>query len=296
MLMNVQNVERALAPSAPTFVSPSIAPMPAHAGRKATAVEVAAAEILEGFKAWRIWGILGWDDIRQRYRRSVLGPFWITLSTGAFILLLGVIYARLFHADVRTYIPFLSAGITLWGFISQATNDSCMAFQEGGRIIKQIKLPYLIYVLRVVWRNFIVFLHTVVIFIPVAIFFKVMPSLATLYVVPGLFLVCVNVTWVALVLAILSTRYRDMQPIVGTIVQIMMFATPIMWPVQSLSGSPLIVEINPLYHLIELVRAPMLGTAPELRSWLVAGGMAIAGSALATGLLVSKSRRIVFWL
>src|SRR5580658_8535346 len=67
-----------------------------------------SAELLAGFRAWRIWMILGWDDIRQRYRRSVLGPFWITLSTGMFILLLGIIYSRLFHMELQHYMPYLS--------------------------------------------------------------------------------------------------------------------------------------------------------------------------------------------
>ena len=113
---------------------------------------------------------------------------------------------------------------------------------------------------------------------------------------PGLFLVVVNVTWVATTLAIISTRYRDVQQIVTTIVQLMMFATPIMWLASSLGDAIIVAEVNPLYHLIEIVRAPMLGEAPELRSWLVACGLAVAGSLLATGLLVRKSRRIVFWL
>ena len=296
--MNVQDItsERALPPSKTMLIPPSANMAQSSAQMTYTVGSTISDEVLAGFREWRIWTILGWDDIRQRYRRSVIGPFWITLSMGIFILLLGVIYSRLFHTDIRTYIPFLAAGFTVWGFISQTMNESCMAFNEGSRIIKQIKLPYSIYVLRVMWRNFIVFLHTVVIFIPVAIIFKVMPNLATLYVLPGLFLVCVNLIWVATVLAILSTRFRDMPPIVATVVQITMFATPIMYPVSSLAGASIIAEINPIYHLIELVRAPMLGTAPELRSWLIAGGLAVVGSLLATALLVSKARRIVFWV
>jgi ABC-type polysaccharide/polyol phosphate export permease len=296
--MNVQEIagNQAAPASASVPISPAAKATPASVQRPDTMASMVSAEVLAGFRAWPVWMILGWDDIRQRYRRSVLGPFWITLSMGIFISLLGVIYSRLFRTDIATYIPFLSAGFTVWGFIAQTTNESCMAFNEGGRIIKQIKLPYSVYILRVVWRNFIVFLHTVVIFIPVALVFKVVPSLATLYVLPGLFLVCVNVTWVATTLAILSTRYRDMPPIINTGVQIMMFATPIMWPVSQLNGATIIADINPLYHLLEIVRAPMLGTAPELLSWLVAGGMAVAGSVFATALLVSKARRIVFWL
>jgi ABC-type polysaccharide/polyol phosphate export permease len=141
-----------------------------------------------------------------------------------------------------------------------------------------------------------VFLHTIVIFVPVAIYFKIMPDWNTFLAIPGLVLVIVNVTWVAATLAIVSTRYRDIQPIVGTVVQLMMFATPIMWTVGSLGNATIVAEVNPIYHLIEIVRSPMLGAAPELLSWLVACGLAVAGSVLATFLLVRKSRRIVFWL
>jgi len=76
----------------------------------------------------------------------------------------------------------------------------------------------------------------------------------------------------------------------------MIFATPIMWQLSSLNGADIFADVNPVYHLIELVRAPMLGTAPEFQSWLVAGSLAIVGSVLAATLLVRKSRRIVFWL
>jgi len=253
-------------------------------------------DLLPGIRSTQLWGMLGWDDIRQRYRRSVLGPFWITLSMGVFILLLGVIYARLFKVDIATYLPFLSVGYILWGFISQTTSEAGRAFQEGERIIKQIKLPYTIYVMRVVWRNFIVFLHTIVIFVPVAIIFNVRPGLVSLLALPGLALVYLNQLWVTFVLAILGTRYRDLNPIVVTAVQIMLFATPILWPVSALSGATIIADINPLYHLIEIVRAPMLGTTPHALSWIVSIAMAIMGSALAIALLARASRRLVFWL
>jgi ABC-type polysaccharide/polyol phosphate export permease len=253
-------------------------------------------ELVAGFRAWPVWAIMGWDDIRQRYRRSVIGPFWITLSTGFFILVLGIIYSRLFHIEIENFLPYLTAGYIIWGFMSAAANDSCIAFIDAGRIIKQIKLPYSIYVLRVVWRNFIILLHTIVIWIPMAIIFKVEPNLTTLYEIPGLFLVCVNLIWLTTVIAILSTRYRDIQPIVGTVIQLGMFATPIMWPVSALGNSKIVAEINPIYHLIEITRAPLLGMAPELQSWLVASGMAVGGSALAIALMVRASRRIVFWL
>jgi ABC-type polysaccharide/polyol phosphate export permease len=253
-------------------------------------------EIVAGFRAWPVWVLMGWDDIRQRYRRSVIGPFWITLSMGLFILVLGVIYSRLFHVKLEDFLPYLTVGFVVWGFMSAAANDSCIAFIDASRIIKQIKLPYSVYVLRVVWRNFVIFLHTIVIFIPVAIFFKIQPNLTMLYEIPGLLLVGANLIWLTTVIAILSTRYRDIQPIVGTVIQLGMFATPIMWNVNALGDSKIVAEVNPVYHLIEITRAPLLGMAPEPRSWLVACGLAVVGSALAIALMVRSSRRIVFWL
>jgi ABC-type polysaccharide/polyol phosphate export permease len=255
---------------------------------KARIARTISEEIVAGIRVWRVWGIMGWDDIRQRYRRSVLGPFWITLSTGIFILLLGIIYSRLFHMELEHYMPYLTVGYIVWGFISATVNDGCVAFIDPNRIIKQIKLPYSVYVLRMVWRNFIIFLHTIVIYIPVAIVFKVEPNLKMLLAIPGLMLVCVNLIWL--------TRYRDIQPIIGTAFQLGMFATPIMWPISSLGDARIVAELNPAYHLIEITRAPMLGEFAGLHSWLAAIGLAIVGSVLATALMVRASRRIVFWL
>jgi lipopolysaccharide transport system permease protein len=253
-------------------------------------------DLLAGLRAWPLWTMLGWNDIRQRYRRSVLGPFWITISVAVFITLLGVIYSHIFKIELKTYLPYLSLGYILWGFIAQTTGESSISFQESERIIRQIRLPYSIYVFRVVWRNFIVFLHTIVIFIPVALIYDVRPGFTALLVVPGLVLVYINQAWVTLSLAILCTRYRDVQQIVTTGIQIMLFATPIMWPISALGPASIIAHVNPLYHLIEVVRAPMLGNAPSMLSWIAAVACAIGGWAIAVLLLRRATRRLVFWL
>jgi lipopolysaccharide transport system permease protein len=175
-------------------------------------------------------------------------------------------------------------------------NESCGAFQEGERIIKQIRLPYGLYVFRVIWRNFIIFLHTIVIFIPVALLFHVLPRVTSFLIVPGLILLLANLSWIGMTLAIVATRFRDMPQIVATVTQILMFATPIMWPVSLLNGAPWIAEINPLYHFIELVRAPLLGDEPALLSWAVGIGTLVLGSALSLMLLNRASERVVFWV
>jgi ABC-type polysaccharide/polyol phosphate export permease len=253
-------------------------------------------DLVGAFRAWPLWVMLGWNDVRQRYRRSTLGPFWITLSMAVFISLLGVIYSKLFNIEIRTYLPYLTVGYIIWGFISQTTNESSNAFQDGERIIRQIRLPYSIFVLRVVWRNFIVFLHTIVIFVPVALIFDVKFGFVSLLALPGFALIYVNQLWVTLVLAIVCTRYRDLQQIVTTTVQILMFVTPIMWPITALGESTFVADINPLYHMIDLVRAPMLGQAPSHLSWMVAIGFACIGWTIAILLLCRATRRLIFWL
>ncbi len=253
-------------------------------------------DFYEGIVAWRLWSSLAWSDIKQRYRRSVLGPFWMTLSMAVLILVLGYIYSNIFHTDIKTYLPFLSLGFILWGFISTTITESGNAFRESARIIKQVKVPYSIHILRVLWRNFIVLLHTIVLFIPVSLFFALKPTAAILLALPGLFLVCVNLAWLELVLAILSTRFRDVPLIVATLVQVTIFATPIMWPVETLGDRRFIADVNPMYHLIELVRAPLLGTTPAPLSWMVAAGMAVAGWIVALAMFNRVRRSIVYWL
>jgi lipopolysaccharide transport system permease protein len=292
MLTQVKDTPSTTATSAVPFDFVSLS----NSTLKTRIAKTVSDEIVAGFRVWRVWGIMGWDDIRQRYRRSVLGPFWITLSTGIFILLLGIIYSRLFHIELEHYMPYLTVGYIVWGFMSATVQDGCIAFTDSSRIIKQIKLPYSVYVMRMVWRNFIIFLHTIIIYIPVAIVFKVEPNLAMLLAIPGLILVFVNLIWLTTVVAILSTRYRDIQPIIGTAFQLGMFATPIMWPISSLGDARIVAELNPAYHLIEITRAPMLGEFAGLHSWLAAIALAIVGSVLAAALMVRASRRIVFWL
>jgi ABC-type polysaccharide/polyol phosphate export permease len=198
--------------------------------------------------------------------------------------------------DVIKYMPYFSLGFITWTFISTTLNEACLSFQESERIIKQIKLPFTAYVLRVVWRNFIVLLHTIAIFIPIAILCSVPIGWVSLLSLPGLALICVNVTWLTLALAIIGTRYRDFIQMVQTGIQIMMFATPILWTVHSLRGSTLIADVNPLYHLVEVMRAPLMGDAPAALSWFVVIGIAIAGWTFTTLLLARTVRRIVFWL
>ena len=253
-------------------------------------------DLYRGLGAWRLWTMLGWNDIRLRYRRSVLGPFWLTLSMAIFIVTLGLIYSRIFHTELRIYLPYVAVGFISWGFISTTINESCSAFLEGESVIRQVKLPFSAFIMRVTWRNFIVLLHTIILIVPLWLIFQGIPWGTMLLVLPGMALVYVNMIWIGLVIAILSTRYRDVPQIVQTGVQIMVFATPIMWQINTLGDNTLVADVNPAYHLVELVRAPLLGLVPAALSWEVGIGLALVGPVLAALLFQRSARRIVYWL
>ena len=212
------------------------------------------------------------------------------------VVTLGVIYSRVFNTDVTNYLPFLCLGFIVWGFISTSIGECCNAFQESEAIIKQISAPFSVYILRVIWRNCIVFSHTVIVFVPVAIWAQIAITPVMLLAIPGLVLLCLNGIWVGLVVAILSARFRDVPQIVTNVLQIVFFSTPIIWQPSALGSNRLIMDINPVYHVIELIRGPLLGQAPVLSSWIVSGGIVLFGTLLSLILFRRVAHRIVYWL
>ena len=240
--------------------------------------------------------MLGWQDVRNRYRRSKLGPLWITISMGVLVTALGVLYAALFKMEVADYLPFVAAGFVVWGLISGIINDGCTAFITAEGIIKQVSLPFSLHIYRVVWRNVIIFAHNSIIFGIVAVVFEIWPGWTVLLALPGLAILCVNGLWIGLLLGLVSARFRDVPQIVASIVQVSFFLTPIIWKPELLPDRTLILGLNPFFHAVELVRAPLLGHVPGMASWIGTLGVTTAGL-LATLFLYSRYRqRIVYWV
>src|SRR5262249_21769686 len=156
----------------------------------------------------------------QRYRRSALGPFWITISMAIFVVLLGVIYSQLFHQDIAVFLPYIAVGLITWGFISGTSTEACNQFIENTAIIRQLHLPFTIYAMRMIWRSFIVFLHTVVLIIPIGLIFHIHTGWTALLVFPGVLLVMLNQIWASIVIGIIATRFRDTAQLVATGFQI----------------------------------------------------------------------------
>jgi ABC-2 type transport system permease protein len=259
-------------------------------------VEKARMDILESFFSHRIWISLGWQDIKQRYRRSALGPWWITISLGITILTMGFLYAKLFKQDIHTYLPFLAIGMVFWNLVSSLITESSTVFIASEGIIKQIPMPFGIHVLRMIWRNVIIFFHNMLVVLGVLIFFGVRPGLPLLLFPFVLILVMLNGFWVGILVGILGTRFRDIAQIIASVVQILFFLTPVMWTPSSLTRKVWIMEYNPLYHVLAIARNSLTGGAIPFQSYEVVFGMTLVGWMVAFRLLVRYRARIPYWL
>ena len=254
-------------------------------------------DIVKGFLGWRMWGRLGWQETKRRYRRTVIGPFWTTLSLGIFILALGFVWANLWKQDPKVYLPFLCSGMLVWVLVSSIVNEGCAVFFGAENLLKQIRFPYFILVFSVVWRNLIVFFHNLIIFLLVGIFAGVKITWASLLVFPGLLIIFINGLWVCTIFGLLCARFRDIQQVISSILQVSMFVTPIFWSAQQLGERfSIVVNLNVLYHFLDIVRSPLLGKGPSYMSWSVTLGLTVFGWA-ATIMLYSRfRRRLPYWV
>lgn len=259
------------------------------------------ADLVTGFGKRELWLHLGWQDIKQRYRRSVLGPIWITIATGTMAVALGGLYSQLFHLPLAEHLPYVTLGLIIWNLINASILEGADVFIANEGLIKQLPTPLSVHVYRLVWRQVLLFAHNIIIFVIIAIIFPKPWSWADLSVIPALALIVANCVWVALCFGILATRYRDISPLLASLVQLLFYITPIIWNDQTLrlqgAGTwAKIIELNPLLHYVDIVRAPLLGEPQELRHWLVVITLTVLGWIVAAMAMRQYRARVPYWV
>lgn len=259
-------------------------------------LSLALQDLKSGIGSIYIWPMLGWQEIRQRYRRSVLGPFWLTLSTGILVGAMGPLYGSLLGQKLSDYFPYLAISLVVWLLISSMVNELCLAFIAAEGFIKQIKLPLTIHVLRVIWKNLIIFAHNLVIVILVLIFFPQLFSLHLLLFPVALFLLAANALWVGILLGLMCARFRDIPQIVTSLMQVALFLTPVMWKAEMLGRNIFVAKLNPLFHFLEIVRKPLLGGEIPTVSWLVVIAITCGGYLVALAVFARYRARIAYWV
>ena len=260
-------------------------------------------DLVRGWSQYELWLQLGWQDIKQRYRRSTLGPLWITIATGVMALALGLLYSMLFQIDVREFLPHVTVGFIVWGFISGCIKDGANVFIENEGLIKQLPSALSVHVYRLVWRQLLFFAHNIVIWVLLVIIFRIPLTWQTLLAIPALLLLVLNGVWVTMLFGIIATRFRDVAPLLEALVQLLFYVTPIVWTTQTLKEQggevaqrALLAEINPLYHYLEIVRAPMINQPVAAYHWGIVA-ICTAVGLLITLLAMRQMRfRVSYWV
>jgi len=259
-------------------------------------ISLAIRDVKDGLLNVPVWSMLAWQEVRQRYRRSMLGPFWLTISMGALVAGMGPLYGRLFGQDLGEYFPYLAIGIVVWQLMASLINDSTQVFIGAEQYIKQIRLPFTIHVMRMVWRNAIIFGHNLVIVLLVLIFFLPTWAWWAPLSILGMAAILINGVWIGLLFGLVCARFRDIAQIISSVVQIAFFFTPVMWKPEMLGRHQWAAQVNPLHHLLEVVRGPLLGARPSVTSWAVVVLITAAGFAFTTLLFSRYRARIAYWV
>ena len=249
-----------------------------------------------GFRRWRLPVALAQLDIRNRYRGSVLGPMWLTLSTAVTFTALGFLYSTLFKMDLHDYLPFLVVSLILWNVFSQLIGEACTSLTAAEGIIRQLPLPFTVHVLRCLMRNVVIAAHNLPLILVVFVIFGINPGLTALLAIPGMMLFVLNGFAVVMFLGMLCARFRDIGPIVGTVTQLAFFVSPVLWKPELLHDRQVWLVLNPVYDVMEVVRGPLLGQSPSLLIWFAAIAITAIVCAMSLAFFVRFRGRIAFWV
>jgi ABC-type polysaccharide/polyol phosphate export permease len=254
--------------------------------------------IYKSFSQFNLVFLLAWQDIVTKYRRSTIGPFWIIINTFILIVTLSIVFGNLFDKPLSEYLPYIALGLIFWNYINSSICESCDAFVSSEGLILQTNKPLFIYVARVLLRNIIILLHSLILIPVIFIVFKIIPSVNILLVIFSFVLVLLNLAWISIFLAIFSTRFRDFGNIVQNLMQVCFFITPIFWDKKLLNSNigELVININPFYHFLNLLRTPFLGGIPDFYSWIYCLILLFFGFVLSLYFFGTYYKKIAYWL
>lgn len=262
----------------------------------------AFGDLSQGWKQRTLWGYLGWQDIKQRYKRSVLGPLWISITMAVVAVAMGILYGALFGENLGEFLPYVATGLLIWYFINGCILEGSEVFIANEGLIRFLPAPLSLHVYRLLWRQTLFFAHNLVVWLALVIIFRPPLNLSSLMAIPAFAVLLLNGAWIAVLSGIVATRFRDIPPIIASLSQLLFFMTPIVWKYDTLLENPAvaerarIAEINPVLHFVEIVRQPLLGEEIAWRHWWIAGAITVVGIAVALVALRNYRARVAYWV
>jgi ABC-type polysaccharide/polyol phosphate export permease len=243
-----------------------------------------------------VWMALGWNDVQGRYNRSKLGVFWASLSILIFVSALGPIYSKLFGVEADRFVLHLMLGLIVWNYMQGIIMESGREYVNAVNYLVSFQLSYSTLLMRVVWRNLVVLAYQFLVFLVMAVVLGLPWDVRWVLLLPALLLITLNALWMGLIMSVLATRFRDLSELMNNILRLVFFVTPIMWLPDIKPELKLVADLNPFFHLIELVRSPLLNATVDINNWLVSLLMLLIGWLVAFPLFAVYRSRIAFWI
>lgn len=239
---------------------------------------------------------MAYSDTKARYKRSMLGPLWLTLGAAVGIVGLGLVWSQLLHQERSELIPSLTVGLLLWQFISGCVIESTSTFVRQSQIIRNLQLPFFIHPIQLIVRQSITLAHNLIVLVIVLIVYPQDLGLVSLLSIVGFLIVLINLLWISVMLSMIGARFRDVEQIVQALMPIIFFLTPVLYKAGHAGVNQAIIWLNPFTYFITLVREPLFGNIPALFVYQITLGMAIVGWSLTLIMFNRFAPRIAFWI
>jgi lipopolysaccharide transport system permease protein len=257
------------------------------------------SDLKRSLKQFQLINYFSITDLKSQYQRTLIGPWWETISLAIFLLFLSIIWSRVVQEDLNTYLPYLVSSLIIWRFISILVGQGTMIFLNSSELIKSFKINLSTLAAIKVYDKCLIFLHHLPIIIFFNLYFEVdilnKSFLLLFYTVPIFLITCYSV---CIILAFLNTRFRDLQSFISMTMSVMMFFTPILWKADSIGPKAnfFIVQPNILYHYLEIIRMPMNGQNPQLLSIILTTIFTFTSFIASQYIIKKYSSRVPIWL
>ena len=238
---------------------------------------------------------LAWFEVKIKYARSILGPFWITLSMIIFISGLSFVFVSLFGVSVNKTMPWIALGIVIWNYISSYIDDSSTLFIHT-RLTNMRITPLKLIVINM-FKHLIIFAHNSLVIVAIILIFNLKITYTYFYLIFAFIIIIANSISFGILIGFLCCRYRDFILIIRNLIYLMFLMTPIFWMPDLLKGNRMILaDINIVYQVIQSVRDPLLGNPLSGYTILYLSIFTFFISIFSFFIYKKFHRRLIFWI
>lgn len=248
-------------------------------------------------KDWRIIHLLGFNSLRRRYARSKIGQFWITINLGVVVLALGLLWSQLWRLPISEFVPHVAASTVIFTYVSGTLMAARGNLQAHSSYFINNRLSHSVSISGMIYEQGITLLHNFIIIVLLSLFFQVKPTIY-LFTVPFSLIIITAILYMAsYIIAYICLRYRDMIEVVGSILQVTYFLTPIMWTSDLLPDhlEPYLY-INPVAAMVEIVTDPILGRQVDPNAIYMVVGLFLVLLVITPFVVSRNHKRAIYWM